>query len=73
MQGLVIFNDKKYIFRDDDAYLAPKEIRAWDVYSESHRASSEKWQSFPKDSIIITFDLDNPPKTVSYLPINNNY
>lgn len=64
MSGLLTRPDgTKYIFRYHDG-----EWWAWDIHSNPCRGMSHKWGKLPK-GYVTKFDIDNPPKTVSYQPI----
>lgn len=68
MTGLIHTRKGSFIFRDDHAH--DPGIWAWNIH-DPHihwRLTTHKWQSMPK-GIIVYFDIDNPPATVSYQPI----
>ena len=70
MSGLIITNNKTFIFRtdiSDDFFMF-----AWDSHDENvnDRVQTHKFNDFIKGEII-EFDIDNPPETVSYQPLLN--
>lgn len=72
MKGLLI-TDKgnTYMFRDDHGH--DPGIWAWNIhdYSDGDRAITHKWEQLPKRAFVTIFDIDAPPKTVSYVPLMN--
>ena len=72
MTGLIeTENGRRYIFRNDHGF--EDELWAWDIDNPDigWRTMRHRWPKPPKGSIVTTFDIDNPPATVSYLPIIN--
>lgn len=67
MTGLLHLNGKTYFFRDDHGYGG---IWAWDIH-EYHgcHVPTHKWVRLPRKGVIEIFDAEDPPATVSYLPI----
>lgn len=68
MTGLIYTKNGSFIFRDDHGH--GKQIWAWDIYDDYNRGMTHKWNKMPKGFIIV-FDIDNPPSTISYIPIIN--
>ncbi len=69
MTGTIITkNGTKYVFRDDHGF--EKGFWAWEVYNPDigWRGMTHKWPKLPK-GYVETFDIDNPPETVTYLPV----
>jgi hypothetical protein len=66
MTGLITIKGIKYVFRDD----VDDVILAWEIHSDYSRGMTHKWGGLPEGPIEL-FDIDNPPRTVSYLPILN--
>ena len=64
MTGLLITEKKIYIFRTD---TLDDKIWAWDIHNDKQHEQCYKWDKMPKGEII-TFDIDNPPQTVPFLP-----
>lgn len=63
MTGKIVINNKTYVFRShDNIYLA------WDIYDDYSRGMTHKWKKLPKGEITL-FNIEDPPPTVSYLPI----
>lgn len=70
MQGLIITKSgKTYLFRDDHGHDPC--FWAWDIHEngEGDRLVTHKWKKLPKQSFVCEFDLEKPPKTVSFIPI----
>ena len=70
MQGIVTTTKgKTYAFRDDHGH--DPNIWAWDVHDATpgDRIKTHKWEHLPQNSFAVLFDIDNPPQTVSYVPI----
>ncbi|NCB03188.1 MAG: hypothetical protein EOM67_13700 [Spirochaetia bacterium] len=63
LTGLIIVNNKTYIFRNDVGNFG--EIWAWDIHDSQ---TTHKWNKLPKGGEIHLFDIDNPPATVGYIP-----
>jgi len=61
--GLIETENGKFVFR-----FHQNEFWAWNIYDNYSRAMTYKWKTLPK-GFITWFDIDNPPKTVSFLPI----
>ena len=66
MQGLIKTKNGTYIFRDDIA--ADHKYFAWNIYDDYSRGMTHKWNKLPNGYIDI-FNVDNPPKTISFIPI----
>lgn len=69
MKGLLVTpKGDSYVFRDDHGYGG---IWAWNIYDlqSGDRSMTHKWKRIPRGSYVCAFDIDNPPHTVSYLPI----
>lgn len=71
MQGIVILHSGTYLFRDDHAH--GREYWAWNIHDEYvGKNKTHKWAEFPKRKNVMyieIFDIDNPPLTVSYIPL----
>jgi hypothetical protein len=71
MQGLLTTKRgrHRYVFRDDHGYGPPK-FWAWciDDVPVKGRVMCHKWPKRP-DGELVLFDLDEPPATVSYIPL----
>ena len=68
MTGLIRTRNGTFVFRSDIA--ADQAIFAWDIYCPDigWRVPTHKWNKLPKGEIIL-FDIDDPPATVTYMPI----
>ena len=69
MTGLITTRNNTYLFRDDHHYDPC--IWAWNIKDEKSgrgRSVLNKWHKMPKGYIEL-FDLDNPPRTVRYIPM----
>lgn len=65
MTGIIVTKNGKFVFREHQG-----EYWAWDIYDDYSRGMTHKWKRLPEGEIEL-FDIDNPPQTVSYLPILN--
>lgn len=67
-EGLIRTKNGTFVFRPNPHGQG---FVAWNIYelgsSVCDRATCHKWTSLPKGEIIL-FNLDNPPKTITYLP-----
>ena len=67
MQGIIRIRDKRYLFRPNEMFTG---IISWDIDIEiSSRPGCHKWAKLPRRCVLELFELDNPPATVSYLPL----
>jgi len=67
--GLLYTEKHTYVFRTDTSN--DFKILAWNIHDDYSRGMTYKWKKFPRKSIVEYFDIDNPPQTVTYLPIIN--
>ena len=67
MTGILSTKRHQFIFRDDvsDEF----KIWAWDIHENEHRQITHKWEALPKNAVVELFDISNPPRTVTYIPI----
>jgi hypothetical protein len=76
--GILTIESGSYLFRND--HCSEKGIWAWKIEKEipiSDRCQTHKWKKLPRclgkkknqKSSAVLFDLDNQPRTVSYLPL----
>ena len=72
MTGKVITKkNKSFLFTTNSYHGHDSKIWAWDMYNDggfTGRTPLHKWDNFPKGSTVIWFDIDNPPKTVGFIP-----
>lgn len=68
MQGIINLRNGSYIFRDD--VYSEYKYYAWRIEHNNitDRVQCHKWNVLP-DGGVILFDVDNPPRTIPYLPI----
>jgi len=68
IEGLIRTKNGVFVFRSNPHGSG---FVAWDIYdlgsSICDRATCHKWTTLPKGEVVL-FDLDCPPRTVSYLP-----
>lgn len=72
MQGIITLKTgKQYLFRNDHGH--GNAIWAWNIYDKivHDRVLTHKWKKLRKRGIdyFVFFDLENPPQTVSWLPL----
>ena len=67
MTGLIQIEDRFYVFRDDSGYGG---VWAWNIHDDivAGHIQTHKWPRLPK-GIVTEFDVDDPPVTVSYVPV----
>jgi len=62
-EGLIVTKNGKFVFRWHET-----EFWAWSIYDAYDRGMTHKWEKLPAGEVVL-FDIDNPPQTISYLPI----
>lgn len=75
IQGIIRLESGDYVFRGD--VYAEQKYFAWMIEHEdiTDRSQCYKWTKLPRSKRsslkgdVILFNIDNPPRTVSYLPI----
>ena len=73
MQGILTITktNMKYLIRNDSGY--GNDIWAWDIYQDAGlHVAVTKWKKLPKGkprNHVELFDLDDPPRTVSWQPL----
>jgi len=65
MTGIITIKGKRYIFRNDDGNY--EGIVAWEIDDNISRPVRHKWDKLPRGEVEL-FDVDNPPKSLGYLP-----
>ena len=67
MEGIIERKGKRYLFRDDDGNFIG--FVGWDIDKVGFKIPRNKWEQLPRNSHVELFSLDNPPATVSYVPL----
>lgn len=66
LQGIIVTKTGTYLFRDDHGHDPC--IWAWNIHDDPTRGKTHKWDKLPNGDVVL-FDIDNPPETVSYIPL----
>jgi len=66
LKGIVFHKDKTFIFRTDHGF--EKSVWMWDIQENDVHCPVNKIQKMPKGVSGELFDIDNPPRTVRFIP-----